>query len=91
MESVFGIEWVMLDTLMQKVASFIAAEKHIALFWMTARRCFTEPCEAILNWHPQVSRSALVGIKKDEKTIPVMVIEPTDPTLYRSPRAVQNF
>ena len=38
---------------------------------------YTIPCEAIINEHPYVSRSALVGIKGGDNdfTLPVMVIE----------------
>jgi acyl-CoA synthetase (AMP-forming)/AMP-acid ligase II/pimeloyl-ACP methyl ester carboxylesterase len=36
---------------------------------------FSLPCEAIFNHHPRVCRSALVGIKKDGQTIPVICIE----------------
>jgi len=37
----------------------------------------TIPCEAIFNEHPQVYRSALVGIKRvGGKVIPVMIVEP---------------
>ncbi len=45
---------------------------------------FTEPCECILNWHPQVSRSALVGVVIDGQMEPVVVIEPTDQDLHKS-------
>lgn len=40
---------------------------------------YTIPCEAIINEHPQVYRSALVGItdpKNDQKKIPVLIVEP---------------
>ncbi|MGA1868761.1 MAG: fatty acid CoA ligase family protein [bacterium] len=36
---------------------------------------FTIPCEAIFNLNPNVFRSALVGIKKDGKTLPVLCVE----------------
>lgn len=39
-------------------------------------RMFTIPCEAIVNEHPQVFRSALVGVKDGRGvTIPVMILE----------------
>jgi acyl-CoA synthetase (AMP-forming)/AMP-acid ligase II len=44
-----------------------------------ADRClYTEPCELIFNQHPQVRRSALVGIRKPGAAfpIPAMIIEP---------------
>ncbi len=37
---------------------------------------FTIPCEAIFNTHPDVFRSALVGVNRDGGTIPVICIEP---------------
>lgn len=38
---------------------------------------FTIPCEAIFNEHPDVFRSALVGVKRTgKKDIPVMIVEP---------------
>lgn len=36
----------------------------------------TIPCEAIFNEHPQVSRSALVGLGECEQRIPVIIVEP---------------
>ncbi len=36
---------------------------------------FTVPCEAIFNQHPLVFRSALVGIQRGAKTVPVICIE----------------
>jgi acyl-CoA synthetase (AMP-forming)/AMP-acid ligase II len=37
---------------------------------------FTIPCEAIFNTHPRVARSALVGVKRGGKIVPVICIEP---------------
>lgn len=36
---------------------------------------FTVPCEAVFNTHPSVFRSALVGVKKDGDTVPVLCVE----------------
>jgi len=36
---------------------------------------FTIPCEAIFNNHPEVFRSALVGVKRGGETIPVLCVE----------------
>ncbi|MEE8233943.1 MAG: AMP-binding protein, partial [Gammaproteobacteria bacterium] len=36
---------------------------------------FTIPCEGIFNTHPKVFRTALVGIKKHNETIPVICVE----------------
>jgi acyl-coenzyme A synthetase/AMP-(fatty) acid ligase len=36
---------------------------------------FSLPCEAIFNNHPQVDRSALVGIKIKGETVPVMCVQ----------------
>ena len=41
----------------------------------TERTLFTIPCEAIFNTHPEVVRSALVGVGPIEQQIPVLVIE----------------
>jgi olefin beta-lactone synthetase len=46
---------------------------------------FTIPCEAVFNNHPKVFRTALVGVKKGEKTEPVIGVEPekgTSPSEY---------
>jgi acyl-CoA synthetase (AMP-forming)/AMP-acid ligase II len=41
------------------------------------QRYYSVPCEAIVNEHPNVYRSALVGVKDYEReTCPVLVIEP---------------
>jgi acyl-CoA synthetase (AMP-forming)/AMP-acid ligase II len=37
---------------------------------------FTEPCEAIFNTHPDVHRSALVGVGEAGKEEPVIIAEP---------------
>jgi acyl-CoA synthetase (AMP-forming)/AMP-acid ligase II len=41
---------------------------------------YTIPCEAVINEHPDVYRSALVGVDRggDAGVVPVMVIEPHD-------------
>jgi hypothetical protein len=36
---------------------------------------FTEPCEAIFNEHPWISRSALVGVGPRERQTPVIIFE----------------
>jgi len=36
---------------------------------------FTIPCESVINQHPKVSRSALVGVKSQNEHIPVICIE----------------
>jgi acyl-CoA synthetase (AMP-forming)/AMP-acid ligase II len=36
---------------------------------------FTDPCEAPFNNHPEVFRSALVGVKKGGKTRPIVIVE----------------
>jgi acyl-coenzyme A synthetase/AMP-(fatty) acid ligase/pimeloyl-ACP methyl ester carboxylesterase len=58
---------------------------HKGRLWMCGRKnhrvelpdgpLFTLPCEAIYNNHPKVYRSALIGIKKDGRTVPVICIE----------------
>lgn len=37
---------------------------------------FTIPCESIFNAHPEVARSALVGVKRNGEVVPVICIEP---------------
>jgi acyl-CoA synthetase (AMP-forming)/AMP-acid ligase II len=37
---------------------------------------FTIPCEAIFNVHPEVARSALVGVRRQGRVMPVICIEP---------------
>lgn len=43
---------------------------------MNQKTLFTVPCEAIFNQHPEVSRSALVGIGPRTSRRPVIVVEP---------------
>ena len=56
-------------------------------FWFCGRKAhrvvtdtetlFTIPCESILNTHPSVFRSALVGVEREGSVRPVLVVEPT--------------
>ncbi len=65
-------------------------------FWFCGRKShrlqcehgtmFTIPCEAIFNEHPQVYRSALVGIGAVPRQRPVIVIEPWPERRPRSER-----
>jgi acyl-coenzyme A synthetase/AMP-(fatty) acid ligase len=41
------------------------------------RTLFTDQCEPIFNRHPQVFRTALVGVVRNSKTIPVLCVELT--------------
>lgn len=50
---------------------------------------FTIPCEAIFNTHPAVFRSALVGVKRNGKTEPVMCVE-LEKTATGDQTAIQN-
>jgi acyl-CoA synthetase (AMP-forming)/AMP-acid ligase II len=60
---------------------------------------FTEPCELIFNQHPDVFRSALVGVPpealnlpaSDGPQVPVMVIEPHVDKFPRNARARAEF
>jgi olefin beta-lactone synthetase len=36
---------------------------------------FTIPCEAVFNTHPRVHRSALVGVRQGDETLPVLCVE----------------
>lgn len=57
-------------------------------FWFCGRKThrvittdgvmFTVPCEAIINTHESIYRSALVGIGDRGKEIPVIIVEPLD-------------
>ena len=47
---------------------------------------FTIPCESIFNAHPEVARSALVGVKRNGEVVPVICIEP----LQWMPRSERN-
>lgn len=48
-------------------------------------------CEAIFNRHPNVFRTALVGVSKNGKTVPALVIEPEKGAWPRSLSARKNF
>lgn len=48
---------------------------------------FTEPCEAIFNTHPDVHRSALVGVGEAGLQLPVIVAEPWPEHRPTSPAA----
>ncbi|MGP1778414.1 AMP-binding protein, partial [Shewanella frigidimarina] len=39
------------------------------------KRFYTLPCERVFNTHPQVKRSAIVGVKVGNNTVPVLCIE----------------
>ncbi|MFM2094338.1 MAG: Long-chain-fatty-acid--CoA ligase [Planctomycetota bacterium] len=64
-------------------------------FWFCGRKShrvvtaqgtmFTIPCEAILNNHPHVYRSALVGVGPRPQQRPVMVVEPWPEHFPRDP------
>jgi acyl-CoA synthetase (AMP-forming)/AMP-acid ligase II len=55
-------------------------------FWFCGRKShrvitesgtlFTDPCEAVFNQHPQIYRSALIGIGPSGRQVPVIVVEP---------------
>jgi len=54
-------------------------------FWFCGRKAhrlrtaagpmYTVPCEAIINSHPQVYRSALVGVGRVDEEVPVIIVE----------------
>jgi len=54
-------------------------------------RMFTEPCEAVLNEHPRVFRSALVGVGIPGDQTPVAVIEPEAGAFPAGGRARAKF
>ena len=47
---------------------------------------FTVPCEAVFNEHPNVARSALVGVGPPGEQIPVIVVEPLPGKFPRAAR-----
>ncbi|MFT4556372.1 MAG: fatty acid CoA ligase family protein [Planctomycetales bacterium] len=54
-------------------------------------RMFTIPCEAIFNEHPQVFRSALVGVGEASAKKPVIIVEPEPGEFPESVTAEQKF
>ena len=52
---------------------------------------YTIPCEAIFNQHPDVKRSALVGIGLRNEQEPVIVIEPENLNILKSPMGLDQF
>ncbi len=52
---------------------------------------YTIPCEAIFNQHPDVKRSALVGIGPKKNQEPVIIIEPVNTERIKSQAARQKF
>lgn len=55
------------------------------------RTLFTIPCEAIFNRHPDVFRSALVGIEESQNSRGAIVIEPRVGRMPRGKEARQRF
>lgn len=51
---------------------------------------FTIPCEALFNRHPQVFRSALVGVGPEGRKTPVMCIEPVSGTSRNSLKKIEK-
>jgi acyl-coenzyme A synthetase/AMP-(fatty) acid ligase len=51
---------------------------------------FTIPCEAIFNTHPNVFRSALVGIGPKNRQHPVICIELEHDNLHHNKREIKN-
>lgn len=70
-------------------------------FWFCGRKnhrvqtsqgtLFTIPCEAIINRHPRVYRSALVGVGRPGNQRPVIVAEPWPESRSRSATDARNF
>lgn len=56
-----------------------------------AERMFTIPCEAIFNEHPQVFRSALVGVGERGQQKPVIIVEPEAGDFPESSAAESKF
>jgi acyl-CoA synthetase (AMP-forming)/AMP-acid ligase II len=70
-------------------------------FWFCGRKShrvitaketlFTEPCEAIFNQHPQVYRSALVGVGESGRQQPVIIAEPWPEQAPKDRQAAQKL
>ncbi len=54
-------------------------------------KMFTIPCEAIFNEHPQVDRSALVGIGEKPRQMPVIIVEPETDNFPSTDADCQRF
>jgi acyl-CoA synthetase (AMP-forming)/AMP-acid ligase II len=50
---------------------------------------FTIPCEAVFNTHPAISRSALVGVQRGDRTEPVICLE-REPSASISPENLRG-
>ncbi|MDO4570466.1 MAG: fatty acid CoA ligase family protein [Planctomycetia bacterium] len=70
-------------------------------FWFCGRKAhrvetpegtyFSIPVEAIFNSHPQVSRSALVGVGEGAARRPIIIIEPRDSSVCASARRCKKL
>ena len=70
-------------------------------FWMCGRKShriqtdqgdlFTVPCEAIANTHPEIYRSALVGVGPPGNQIPVLIVEPHSESVLADPKTMNTF
>ncbi|MFT4689533.1 MAG: acyl-CoA synthetase (AMP-forming)/AMP-acid ligase II [Limisphaerales bacterium] len=68
----------------------VGSQDEIGRIWFCGRKAhrvitatgtlFTIPCEAIFNTHPEVFRTALVGVQKNGQTEPVLCVEPDPET-----------
>lgn len=52
---------------------------------------FTDPCEAIFNEHPDVYRSALIGLGSGDAKTPAIVVEPEPGKFPTNPAAEKAF
>ena len=70
-------------------------------FWFCGRKShrvrtesgtmFTVPCEAIINTHDQVYRSALVGVGEPGRETPVLIVEPMESAWTSDPAAQEKL
>jgi olefin beta-lactone synthetase len=68
---------------------------HVGRFWYCGRKSqrvdaaegtlFTECVEAVANTHPDVRRSALVGVDRNERMVPMLIIERSDSRVSDNP------
>lgn len=52
---------------------------------------YTEQVEPLFNRHPEVRRTALIGLQDGGRTRPALVVEPVDPTVVRSSAACRRL
>jgi hypothetical protein len=52
---------------------------------------YTEPCEVVFNQHPDVYRSALIGVRRNGIMTPIIVIEPEQGKMPKNRQDGERF